>query len=184
VSSTDDGNEYSRLERLTRKIHAKLNDASVTHLFGAKNLAVHESDRRICYVRNGGDIVPPKQTGAAAIDDNRHRMTVCKTRVESCIAHLWAETDALADDLLDNLIAAICELDPNAVFGRYGAMSDEPGEAGEILRNYKYTVPFALKLPVPSSIKPLRVIAAIGHECGQLNADGSFNANGAPNPED
>lgn len=174
MSLPSDEEEPSRLEKVTRTIHAKIGDPSVTYLFGRKSLKLHEGARRICYVRDGGNVVAPRQTGAEEILNGRYRIAMCRTRAENVVAHLYAETDGVADDLLDALIAAICQVDPNPTFSRYNATSDEAEEAGEILRTYKYIVPFVLRLPVPSSIKPLRVITAIEHECGTLQPDGSI----------
>lgn len=166
----------SRLERITRAIHDEMADPSIEYLFGRKYLDQHGTDRRIVYVPNGGTIAAPNKIGA---DVGSHRVRMCRARVSSVEAHAYAEDIESADDLLDALIAAVCLVVPDAVFGSYDDVSDEVGEAGETLRSYKVICRFQLRLPVPVEVKKLRTIVAIEHECGMLQPDGSI----APQPD-
>lgn len=159
----------SRLERITREIHDKLNDPGIEYGFGRKSLTEHAERRRIIYVRDGGIVAPPKQPIG---DVDRYRIKICRSRVESVEAHVYGENDEDADDILDALIASVCAKIPDAKISKYDAISEEKSEAGHALRTYKYLLRFEMWLPVPSEIKELRTVTAVADVCGTLDANG------------
>lgn len=173
----------SRLEDITIEIHERLNDATLERRFGRKELQHHDQERRIVWVRVLSPIDTPKRAGATmVVGDPEHRVNVCQIRVETVEAHIFAETDELIDQLLDNVIAA-CWLTLQSVavqFTNYSWVSQYENEAGETLRTEKVVLRLSFRLPVPEEIKQLTPITEISHVCGTLTNDGDFN----PQPED
>lgn len=171
----------SRLEQLTLDIHETLNDATVEHRFGRKHLEHHDQERRIVWVRAPSRLEEPRQAAARkVVGTTEYRVTTCVDRMDAVEAHIWAEDDESIDQLLDNLVAAICLTQRFMAWGGYTYASQEPKEGGETARTEKIILRVSFRLPVPEEIKPLKVIIGLDHECGTLLPDGSTQ----PEPEE
>jgi hypothetical protein len=168
----------TRLQELVTAIHATLNDASVAARVGRVYLDEHDQARRVVWVREGGDVEPPKQAGGRLVpgatpDDPDFRVRACKIRVERVQAHIYAEEEDLAENLLDAIIAAVCLTVPTVRMTGYDWVTEEAEHAGRTLRTSKVVLKMqGFRLPVPDEIRQLEPVQAVDHVCGTLDANG------------
>lgn len=170
----------TRLKEVAVAVHELLNAAlpeaeQVKDYHDQVALTQHQQRRRIVWLTQGGTTEPPKQGGGRLPSDaSAYRIQACKTRVERVDAHLFAETRELTEQLLDQVIAALCTVLQVVEIPGYEWRTEEVGEAGRALRVACCVLRFLLRLPVPEEIKPLTPITGVEDVCGTLQPDGSI----------
>lgn len=167
----------SRAEALAIAIHEQLNDSSVERLFGRNDKAKNAQARRIVWIPVGGTIDDPRQGGGRRpADGAQSRVQSCKDRKARIEAHIYAESYAETEALLDRLIAATCIVLPNQTFdgGYQDVTQEQRNEAGVTNRTDLIVLTLEVRLPVRAEVKELRPIVAFDHVCGTLQQDGSI----------
>lgn len=165
----------TRLAEFADLVHAKLNDPTVKKLDDVEALQKHEERRRIVWVTPGGTVEQPRQAGGRMpTDGTQFRIQLCKVRVENVDAHIFAETRERTEQLLDNVIAALCITAESGIeMPTYTWVTQERDNAGKVLRAQYCVLRFRLRLPVPEQIKPLGTFNAVDDVCGMLDEDGN-----------
>src|SRR5690348_8841841 len=105
----------TRLREVAEDVHALLNAAltpedQVKDCHDRVALTQHQQQRRIVWLTEGGTTEPPKQAGGRRpTDGTEYRIVACRVRVERVEAHLFAESRERTEELLDAVIAALCQ---------------------------------------------------------------------------
>lgn len=163
----------SRLQEFAELVHDELGDATVVAKHDRVALQQHQQRRRIVWLTEGGQTIPPAQRGATfSIDGVGQRIQICRMRVEHVDAHLFAEDRETTEHLLDNVIAAVCNVLKVVEIPSYTWESEDNAEAGRALRGAHCVLRINLHLFVPQEIKPLRLITGVEDVCGTLDDDG------------
>lgn len=151
-----------------------LNDATVKKRDDVAALQQHDVRRRIVWLTQGGTVEQPRQAGGRTPSDGTaFRIVSCKDRVEEIEAHLFSESRETTEQLLDNVIAAVCIVARTAVeMPRYVWETQDRDNAGKVLRAEHCVLVIRLRMPVPEQIKPLGTFATVADVCGTLDEDG------------
>jgi hypothetical protein len=155
-------------------VHVTLNDPTVKAYHDRVALQQHQQRRRVVWLTPGGTTEPPKQGGGRLpTDGTAFRVQACRVRVEQVHAHIFAETRELTEQLLDNLIAAVCSTLGVVEIPTYAWVTEERDQAGTVLRAAECILRINLRLPVPEQIKPLTPVIGVEDVCGTLDDDGN-----------
>lgn len=150
----------TRLSKLVAAVKAILIAGSgdggvdVPHLEDAISLTRHNERRRVVWLSDGGRLSGSKRS-SGGLGDNGRRLTMAATRGENVWVYVYAETRAVAEQLLDNVIVAIGQHLETVEWQDYSWRSQEDGEAANIQRSECARLRFVLPLPVPDYITPL-----------------------------
>lgn len=165
----------TRLSALADEFHAKLNDPTVKKFDDVEALQKHEVRRRVVWTSPGGTTRPPKQAGGRLpADGSDARIVACRTREANVEAHIFADTLANTELLLDNLIAAICLTMRVVEIPGYSWETQERENSGRVLRSQYCILRVTIPLPVPEQITPLLAFEEIDDVCGTIQPDGSI----------
>jgi predicted NAD/FAD-dependent oxidoreductase len=146
----------TRLDKLVTSIKSRLTagGVNVPHLTDALALTRHQERRRVVWLTDGGRIKPSTRT-SGGYGDNGRKLTMAATREEHVWVYCYAETRAVAEQLLDNVIVALSQHLETPSWQDYSWRTQEDGEAGHIQRCECARLRFSLPLPVPDYITPL-----------------------------
>ena len=147
-------------------------DTTVLFQRGALALAENQDKRRVVFRRPGGAATPSRRAGSTDLGDGR-RVRMVKRREERVFAHVYAEDDAAADQLLDAVIAC-CEAVLGTGFqpGNYDWKTEDKQAS---LTKYTEIVVLEMRWHKVTldQFEPLTQIELQGHACSF--GDGDFN---------
>jgi hypothetical protein len=156
----------TRLERLTQKIQENLHEPTVVHRFGGEWLKTHGEQRRIVWVSMPSATERPRQAGGRLVGPSGTgtRQVAAFNLLEAVEAHVYAESDAVLDELFNKLLVAIDDTVPNSPLPTFSRPTEEEVGAGRT-RKPKMIVGCIFRMPVIVENAPLVPIEGEIHEC-------------------
>jgi hypothetical protein len=79
--------------------------------------------------------------------------------------HVYAESRENVETLFENLLAALAAVLPRVEWGRYTWPTEEPANAGLLVRGSKIVFTFTVWFPVSEEQADLTVVTGEGHTC-------------------
>lgn len=162
----------TRLSAFAEVVHQLLDGAKppkqrIRRYDDEEGLQKHGELRRVVWLSRGGECRAPKQAGGRLSADGTARITLATVRDEPVEVHLFAESKAKTEMLLDSVIAAISLTLRGVVdLGRYEWVSQERENSGRMLRSQYCVLRFTLSLPVPAEVADLHDLTGVEDECG------------------
>lgn len=137
-----------------------------------EKLHEHGTKRRVVWVSRGGKVRATKQAGGRLVPGGSARVTLAAVRDADVEVHMFAESLAKVEALLDGIIRAI-SITKNGVvdFGGYSFETQETAQNGRSLRNQYAVLRFALDMPVVAEVSTLHDLDALDEDCGVLGED-------------
>lgn len=118
----------TRLDRFAAEVHAQLAaipGANVPHTTTRKALDEHQPGRRMAWVSVRGQIKKAIEASGGYDEIHDRMLTNCAERYEAAYVYLYAETAAVVEQMLDNVIPAILRVRNAATLTDYRWVTQE-----------------------------------------------------------
>lgn len=151
----------TKFELIVDAIHAQLADPTVLRQTGRLSIRENAPTRRIVWVREPGEVTPPRNIGGKLSGGVRYRQVY--TREELVEAHLYAENEETIELLLDGLLAAIHLVGgPSIKPSRYEWETETERGAAHLSSQPKIRLELTFMIPVFDERLPLTPLTKQG----------------------